>query len=714
MTTNVPLPDAPRTYSRSGARRRSTFGLPRPRALRASRPLRGAAAVLVALLTISAVIAVNPANPTTAAGACPVDRVPAAGFTDVAPGHAHEGSVDCLVWWGITAGQTAELYAPDAAMTRAQMATMLDNLLAETDEHPGAVPPAEFDDVAPDAVHGGGISVLAHLGVVSGNEGRYLPDAPVTRDQMATMLVNLLETVFGLELRPGTPFADTVGNVHAASITKLVGTGITKGLTADTYGPSAVVSRAQMATFLTQSAGILTDAGLASPPEATAQAPAAPAPAPAPAPAEAAPAAAEPAPVPEPAPAAEPAAVEHAAETAPAGGAAVAPAAATVTAAAAPTAAYHQGRVFYVATTGSNTNPGTIERPFATVDHAHGAARPGDTIYVRGGVYKSRDKVVLRNSGTPGAPIRVFAYGDETPVLDGSDRRRVNDYEFVLVLMQASHNHIRGLELRNGPRNVPGGTGGLALNASHHNVIEQLDVHRNGQAGIVLLQSSNNRLVNNDSHDNRDETKGDADGFAISPGSHNNVLTGNRAWRNSDDGYDLWEAPPVQLLGNWAFENGFDDSMRPLGDGNGFKLGRGNGGHLVRQNLAWRNRLHGFDENSGGPMRLENNTAWGNIAEDFWFTNATTFRNNVAVGAVRVTGGSQTGNSWTLPLSVGPEDFESLDDRVARGPRRANGDLPVSGFLRPTAQSELRNAGVDIGMLFAGSAPDLGAYERSG
>ena len=40
---------------------------------------------------------------------------------------------------------------------------------------------------------------------------------------------------------------------------------------------------------------------------------------------------------------------------------------------------------YYVSPTGSNTNPGTLSAPFATLQWAHDVANPGDTIYMRGG-----------------------------------------------------------------------------------------------------------------------------------------------------------------------------------------------------------------------------------------------------------------------------------------------------------------------------------------
>jgi hypothetical protein len=49
---------------------------------------------------------------------------------------------------------------------------------------------------------------------------------------------------------PSSPFTDTAGNVHAPAIECVVWWELTSGLSATSYGPQHVVSRAQMATFL--------------------------------------------------------------------------------------------------------------------------------------------------------------------------------------------------------------------------------------------------------------------------------------------------------------------------------------------------------------------------------------------------------------------------------------------------------------------------------
>src|SRR5437016_2111645 len=45
------------------------------------------------------------------------------------------------------------------------------------------------------------------------------------------------------------------------------------------------------------------------------------------------------------------------------------------------------GIAFYVSTTGSDSNPGTVTSPWRTIQHASNSVQAGDTVYVRGGVY---------------------------------------------------------------------------------------------------------------------------------------------------------------------------------------------------------------------------------------------------------------------------------------------------------------------------------------
>lgn len=85
---------------------------------------------------------------------------------------------------------------------------------------------------------------------------------------------------------------------------------------------------------------------------------------------------------------------------------------------------------FHVAPTGDDGNPGTLERPFATVERARDAVRElraagpvegSVTITLRGGIHALPRTLRLEaeDSGTAEAPVVIRAYEGERPVLSG-------------------------------------------------------------------------------------------------------------------------------------------------------------------------------------------------------------------------------------------------------------------------------------------------------
>jgi len=79
---------------------------------------------------------------------------------------------------------------------------------------------------------------------------------------------------------------------------------------------------------------------------------------------------------------------------------------------------------YYISTTGSDSQPGTIDQPFLTLAKAVGLSTaifsPGDTILVRGGVYSSPATVTISKNGTTTARYHLLAYPGERPLLDCS------------------------------------------------------------------------------------------------------------------------------------------------------------------------------------------------------------------------------------------------------------------------------------------------------
>lgn len=374
---------------------------------------------------------------------------------------------------------------------------------------------------------------------------------------------------------------------------------------------------------------------------------------------------------------------------------------------------------YYVAPSGNDANAGTITQPFATLQKAHDIGVAGDTIYMRGGTYPVSQTTLTRD-GTSGNPIKVFNYQGEVPVLDGSSA--TNQFSSVLYMNSASWWHFKGLEIKNSANH------GLGMwNASSNNIIENCNIHHSGRLGSVgngiklTGTGGGNQFLNNDLHHNVSQVPGNSDGVSVTTSALGSVVRGNRAWRNGDDGIDLWNSAAVTVENNWSWENGYNDALQPTGgDGNGYKLGgsgSGDGGHLVKNNLSWRNFADGFDDNAANvPMSVYSNTAWENGGFQYAFTAAVAnvLKNNVAFPSADVAGSSSvqhTFNTWNLPVVVSATDFVSTDFSGIIAARQADGSLPANNFLKLVSDSDLIDKGINVGIPFNGAAPDLGAYE---
>jgi hypothetical protein len=82
------------------------------------------------------------------------------------------------------------------------------------------------------------------------------------------------------------------------------------------------------------------------------------------------------------------------------------------------------GNIYFVATTGNDSNDGSFAHPFLTISAGKNATSAGDTVYVRGGLYVGFDDGYGRalylgnHAGTAGNPIVLSGYPGETAVFD--------------------------------------------------------------------------------------------------------------------------------------------------------------------------------------------------------------------------------------------------------------------------------------------------------
>ncbi|GAA3465364.1 carbohydrate-binding protein [Saccharothrix longispora] len=420
----------------------------------------------------------------------------------------------------------------------------------------------------------------------------------------------------------------------------------------------------------------------------------------------------------------------------------------------APGTAAAAGNTYYVAPAGDDSAAGTQSAPFASIARAQAVATPGDTVYFRGGTYAytransacaSRtarvDAITLNKSGTSGNPIRYWAYPGEKPVFDFSRMR--DDCRIKGFSVTGSRLHLKGLEVT-GVRqnnNLNAESWGIWISGSY-NTFEQIDTHHHMGAGLFVQNGRDNLVLNSDSHDNYDANSSDgpgenADGFgahikADNPGT---VFRGNRAWWNADDGFDLISAySSVTIENSWTWRNGYvPGTTTSAGNGAGFKSG-GYGGdydpgavkHTVRNSVAFLNKAAGFHNNHHPVVNdYVNNTGFGNrpnfdmrgVDSSGATAGRGNLRNNIAyngTATANMTGTSASHNSWNLGLPLSDAQFQSVSTSGWDAPRQADGSLPVLPHLRLAVNSTLIDKGVDVGLPYRGSAPDLGAFEQSG
>ncbi len=117
-----------------------------------------------------------------------------------------------------------------------------------------SAPTSEFSDVPADAWYGDAVSRLAAAGITRGcAPGLFCPGSVVTRAEMALFLSRGLD----LPSAPSSEFSDVPADAwYADAVGRLAAAGITRGCGPGFFCPNSPVSRAEMAVFLTRALNI--------------------------------------------------------------------------------------------------------------------------------------------------------------------------------------------------------------------------------------------------------------------------------------------------------------------------------------------------------------------------------------------------------------------------------------------------------------------------
>jgi parallel beta-helix repeat protein len=359
--------------------------------------------------------------------------------------------------------------------------------------------------------------------------------------------------------------------------------------------------------------------------------------------------------------------------------------------------------IFYVATTGNDTNPGTLSQPFKTIAHGISVLTPGAFLLIMAGTYDEAPST-FPNGSSWAAPVTIAAYPGDTVIVQPSTAAE-NVFSFagtvsyvvldglildgtnlvntatdwgncVYVGTAADHIKVNNCELRNAP-----GQGILTVGGAHFNQFLNLNIHDNGLhfqlTHGIYLESSNNTVSGCQSYNNA------AWGIQVYGSDHlpsNNLITGNKVYNNTR-----------------------------LGNGGGIVLSSGT------TNVAYNNLIYGNNGGyaveisfGGGPSntRVENNTidnAFGiDIGADS--TNATVTNNIVNGAASPPIGDAGVGSTISHNYTAGSPGFvnqaahnyhlTATSPAVDAGLTIAEVTVDYDGVTRPQ-----------------GAAYDIGAYE---
>ena len=428
-------------------------------------------------------------------------------------------------------------------------------------------------------------------------------------------------------------------------------------------------------------------------------------------------------------------------------------------------------------------------------------ARPGDTVYFRGGTYYSTEANVINpdyyrypkgRSGTAENPICYFGYPEDVlagnlPVLDcrhHCENADPADYGYIynsaIKMVHVQYIHFKDLEVRNVFQCDSTIDGGIAAVNCANLTFEHIIVHDVGQRGYWIQGGAwgeytndpaptfpydTTRWINCDTYnlcDTLTDNIGNAaDGWKTIHYKGNYVSwEGCRAWNYSDDGWDPTQVDGAQRVFRncWAMAGDKYLNIDPEGDGaerNGFK----NSGFEYDEifppdfpTVIMENCVAAFCANGFGELFYTtnglyyNNTAY-RCEIGFWGGDATkehprtsVYRNNIVYKSTALDPGlgepyevsllgdayPESHNTWdwspgypyfviTDTVTVTDDDFVELGQDAIysqlTAPRKPDGSLPDITVFHLVPESDLVDAGIDVGLPFNGPAPDIGAFE---
>jgi hypothetical protein len=407
------------------------------------------------------------------------------------------------------------------------------------------------------------------------------------------------------------------------------------------------------------------------------------------------------------------------------------------------------GNIYYVATTGSDSNPGTESQPWRSIQKAANTLVAGDTVYIRGGTYN--EQLVPQNSGTSSGYITYASYPGETAILDGTG---ISLGGGLVYIEGKSYIRVTGLRI------VDSARAGIYVHTSDNIVIEHNYTYSTAKSGVGIWSSSNVivdgndielmcnpielcseenisiaqgshevEVRNNHVHDGPDIPSGfpGGEGINVKDGSYNVRIYNNvvHDLQKLAFGVDAWQhyTHDVEYFGNVAYncKYGIVISSERGGQVENVNVYNNISYNNTRAGLAiphWSGTTDGLKKN----VQFINNTSYNN---GYGFLNQSSLSENVVV---RNNIFSQNGTN--ISIVSGAVAQTTVDHNLFHGAGGSGGDDPVIGdplFVNASGADfhlQIDSPAIDAGSSLnapntdfdgiprpQGAGYDIGAYE---
>ncbi|WP_020619498.1 S-layer homology domain-containing protein [Paenibacillus daejeonensis] len=165
-------------------------------------------------------------------------------FTDIR-GHWAEATIAKWAELGLVSGQSTNRFNPNAPITRAELATLINKVTRVQDEAT-----IDYSDVPKNKWYYREVAKSVQAGYMLGYaDGTFKPDAPITRQELAVLITRVTGVA---EQQPPAAYADVVRAPEwsRGSIGAMIASGTITGKEPNRFNPRALSTRAEVVIIL--------------------------------------------------------------------------------------------------------------------------------------------------------------------------------------------------------------------------------------------------------------------------------------------------------------------------------------------------------------------------------------------------------------------------------------------------------------------------------